>query len=378
MSRITKINDYVFNIEIDWDSTLKGGSPFGTLQDFEAELEKDSLRKQPDEAGYIVYEWYPYRVFAYIKGGEIVKLVFMGIGSARVLGIEGGTLQQVMEQVYYALEEHLGISSSKWYKFGNGIPSIIIQSARGELAVLAQGDPIITFHVGTKAAMGEALEVVYRGAIQQEQFSPVQKPAKVKDMTTDAARAALTGTNTLPESKISIVSQDKNVSVAKEDLPMASVSSFTTLGSSLGIRFDIDKVKSKSSGLYGYGVESWKVFWQAIDSQKLKGVTLFEGDTSATLSGRENVYCIAVQANSNTLNEIKTALEQNAEFQQVAASTQFIEEGGLAGEPFMNAGQVDLMGNYVGEENIPPHTAFGIVQKKKKSTCCNSLLSPIG
>jgi hypothetical protein len=368
MPRITKISDYVSNIEIDWDSAAKGGSPFGTLQDFESELEEDSLRKQPDEGGYIVYEWYPYRVFAYIRGDEIVKLVFMGIGSVKILGIERGTLDQAMEQVYNTIEEHLGISFSKWYEFGNGIRSIIIQSDRGELVVLAQGDPITTLHVGTKAAMEKALGIVYKGAIKQEQFSPVQKPAEVEDMTTDTARVAISGTNALSEGKINLVSQGASVSVAREDLPTTSVSSLTSLGSSLGIRFDIDKIESKSSGLYGYGVESWKVFWQVIDSQKLKGATLLEGDTSATLSGRENVYCIAVQASSDTLDEIKTTLEQSGEFQQVAASTKFIEGGGLAGESLMDAGQVDLTGNYVGEENIPPYTAFEIVQRKKQSS----------
>jgi len=194
--------------------------------------------------------------------------------------------------------------------------------------------------------------------------------------TVAAARVAITETNTLSEGKINLVSQGKSVPVAKEDLPTTSVSSLTSLGSSLGIRFDIDKIESKSSGLYGYGIESWKVFWQVIDSQRLKGATLLEGDTSATLSGRENVYCIAVQASNDTLNEIKTTLEQSSEFQQVAASVKFIEGGDLAGEPLMEAGQVDLMGNFVGEENIPPHTAFGIVQKKKQSSSVTAPPSP--
>ena len=172
----------------------------------------------------------------------------------------------------------------------------------------------------------------------------------------------------LPSSARMSDTSHKVVSVSKEMLPTSSISSFTTPNLSLGIRFDIDKIKSQTSGLYGYGVESWKVFWQAIDSQKLKGIMLSEGDTRATLSGRENVYCIAVQANSDTLNEIKTSLENSAEFQQVAAPTRFVEGGGLAGEPLMDAGQVDLTGNFVGEESIPPHTAFGIVQRKKQNS----------
>lgn len=47
----------------------------------------------------------------------------------------------------------------------------------------------------------------------------------------------------------------------------------------LGIRFDINKLESGA-----YGIAGWKVFWRAIDVEKLAGGSvLFEGDTAATL-----------------------------------------------------------------------------------------------
>ncbi len=59
----------------------------------------------------------------------------------------------------------------------------------------------------------------------------------------------------------------------------------------LGIRFDIGKIESA-----GYGLECWKVIWRAVEPEKVGITHWFEGDSAATLEGRENVYCIAVQS----------------------------------------------------------------------------------
>lgn len=112
----------------------------------------------------------------------------------------------------------------------------------------------------------------------------------------------------------------------------------------LGIRFDIGKVKSGD-----YGTECWKVFWSAVDIQKLGGAQLFEGDTYATLTGSENVYCIAVQSISNAVfGEIRAAIEQSTEFRNVAALPKFVEGDSVLGEPLPDAGQVDSAVNLVG------------------------------
>ena len=129
----------------------------------------------------------------------------------------------------------------------------------------------------------------------------------------------------------------------------------------LGIRFDIDKVESGS-----YGIECWKMFWRAVDVQRLVGALLFEGDTAATLNGRENVYCIAVQSfNRAVLSEIQAALEQSAEFQKVAASPKFIEDHRVAVEPLPQAGQVDSAGNLVGQA-FNSRIALGAVRNEKQ------------
>lgn len=78
----------------------------------------------------------------------------------------------------------------------------------------------------------------------------------------------------------------------------------------LGIRFNINNV---GSGFYG--IECWKVFWRAVDIQKLSGALLFDGDTNATLCGREYVYCIAVQCNQQrVLDDIRASLEKSTNF----------------------------------------------------------------
>lgn len=110
----------------------------------------------------------------------------------------------------------------------------------------------------------------------------------------------------------------------------------------LGVRFDINKVSSP------YGLSSWTVFWSAVRIKDLSGALLFAGDTAATLSGRENVYCIAIQGVGATVwQKIRTALEGDSEFQKVAATPQFVQ--GVIHEPLPSEGQIDLSGNFTGK-----------------------------
>ena len=115
----------------------------------------------------------------------------------------------------------------------------------------------------------------------------------------------------------------------------------------LGIRFDIDKVDSAD-----YGTACWKVFWRAVDTARLAGATLYEGDSAATLGGRENVYCLAVQTvDGANLAAIRAALEADPGYLQVAAQPKFIEVAALAREPLPEAGQVDASGALSGGYN---------------------------
>ena len=110
----------------------------------------------------------------------------------------------------------------------------------------------------------------------------------------------------------------------------------------LGLRFDIGKV-GEGGGAYGF--EAWKVFWHAVDPTRLGTALLYEGDTAATLSGTENVFCIAVQADEGVLREVRTTLERSDEFRRAAASPAFVEGGELISEPLPGAGKVDTAGN---------------------------------
>lgn len=112
----------------------------------------------------------------------------------------------------------------------------------------------------------------------------------------------------------------------------------------LGIRFDIGKLASAA-----YGIASWKILWQVVDPQNLPGTLLFEGDTNDTLSGRENVFCIAVQSmDRSVIQSIRKALDQHEEFQRVAAWPPFVEDLAVVNEPLPDAGRIDAFGELVG------------------------------
>jgi tetratricopeptide (TPR) repeat protein len=114
----------------------------------------------------------------------------------------------------------------------------------------------------------------------------------------------------------------------------------------LGIRFDIQRL-----GGGGYGLKAWKIFWSAVDPKRIRNSNLFEGDTCATLSVREDVFCIAIQCfDDQNLDTIKAALCNNEQFLQVAASPIFAEGGACAAEPLPDCGRIDASGNLIGEK----------------------------
>lgn len=129
----------------------------------------------------------------------------------------------------------------------------------------------------------------------------------------------------------------------------------------LGIRFNINDV---GSGFYG--IECWKVFWRAVDIQKLSGVLLFDGDTDATLCGREYVYCIAVQSNQQTvLDGIRASLEKNIEYGNIAASPKFVYDDYVVVEPLVFSGTIDSEGNISGVKSLP-HIALDAIKKEQQ------------
>jgi len=137
----------------------------------------------------------------------------------------------------------------------------------------------------------------------------------------------------------------------------------------LGIRFDIEKVEGGS-----YGFEAWKVFWSAIDPREIPSSNLFEGDTNATLGGRENVFCIAIQrAETKDLARIKAVLSQDQKFIEVAASPMFTEGNACALEPLPDAGRIDATGTLVGDA-YESRAALNRVSKERAASAPKSSL----
>jgi hypothetical protein len=107
----------------------------------------------------------------------------------------------------------------------------------------------------------------------------------------------------------------------------------------LGVRFDIEKL-----GRDSYGFSAWKVFWGAVEPEMIVASCLFEGDTDATLKGREKVYSIALECpHLQFIEKIKTVLDSNQKFLHVAAMPRFVEDDACVGEPLSDAGYIDTM-----------------------------------
>jgi hypothetical protein len=128
----------------------------------------------------------------------------------------------------------------------------------------------------------------------------------------------------------------------------------------LGIRFDINKTNSAD-----YGGKCWQTFWRAIDIQKLRGSLLFEGDTLASVSGKESVYCIAIQSSDDAiLKEIKADLEKRTDFQNMAASPAFVSGSSVVHEPLIETGSVNASGDLIG--GINSKSALDVIKAARR------------
>ncbi|MGA2514742.1 MAG: hypothetical protein ABSG37_14180 [Candidatus Limnocylindrales bacterium] len=128
----------------------------------------------------------------------------------------------------------------------------------------------------------------------------------------------------------------------------------------IGIRFDIEKA---GGGYYGFAC--WRVFWQTLNPEDIGVASLYEGDTAATISGRENVFCIAVQSfDSGAIAEIETALTRSEAFKCVCATPMFVEGPSCVAEPLPDAGRIDAEGNLVGDAGAS-RSALGAVKKER-------------
>lgn len=99
------------------------------------------------------------------------------------------------------------------------------------------------------------------------------------------------------------------------------------------VRFDIDKAEG---GAYGY--RSWKVFFSAVDRNDLDGCDLSDGDSKDTLSGRENVFLIAINGLDSSIEKINDDLQSSNDFLKVAANPPCKTRASADDEPLVNVG----------------------------------------
>jgi hypothetical protein len=107
----------------------------------------------------------------------------------------------------------------------------------------------------------------------------------------------------------------------------------------LGVRFDIERLE-RVTGSPAYGPEAWRVFWEVVDHRQLSAARLRDGNTAATLSNQENVFCIEVQADPRTVQEVKHALTASSRFRDVSSSPPVVEADVPSPDPLVDAGWV--------------------------------------
>lgn len=104
----------------------------------------------------------------------------------------------------------------------------------------------------------------------------------------------------------------------------------------IGILFDIDALGTL------YGQAAYKILFESLDPQRLRGCLLYDGDTNATLSGRASQYCIAVQATDRRQIEyVRASLGGRTDQGLLDPHLRFIDGRITRDEPLVLAGGVD-------------------------------------
>ena len=108
----------------------------------------------------------------------------------------------------------------------------------------------------------------------------------------------------------------------------------------IGILFDIDEL---GGGFYGYA--SYKIFFGALDTSKLLGCLLRDGDTTATLQGRARQCCISVEfPDASKIEAVKDALGKSTAKGLLPPSSRFLEDALVRLEPLVFAGRISSTG----------------------------------
>jgi hypothetical protein len=160
-------------IDVDWEGLKMGKPPFGTLQSLQSKI-GGKYWKIDERYGYINNHW-DWGFYTFSKQDEI-DIIFLQHSWVIFLGIdpENSKLTDSMTKIYHVIENNLGVFSSKWYKWKDGFPAIIIKSSRGAFYVSAQGETLDTFHAGKFGigGMDSGLDVIIRDAATSGDFNP--------------------------------------------------------------------------------------------------------------------------------------------------------------------------------------------------------------
>lgn len=108
----------------------------------------------------------------------------------------------------------------------------------------------------------------------------------------------------------------------------------------IGILFNIDTL---GGGFYGR--EAYKILFESLDPQQVRGCLLFDGDINATLAGHARLYCIAIQATDpQKIDYIRSALANRTDKGLLGPRRRFVEGKITGEEPLVLAGGVDQAG----------------------------------
>ncbi len=115
----------------------------------------------------------------------------------------------------------------------------------------------------------------------------------------------------------------------------------------IGVLFDIDKLGG------WYGAEAYKIFFKNLNPMKMSGFILYDGDTTETLNGNANNYCIAVQSmDPSTINYIKDSFSQANNTGLSSIENRFIMGNVTPKHPLVlsarvnSGGRINLTGDY--------------------------------
>jgi hypothetical protein len=129
----------------------------------------------------------------------------------------------------------------------------------------------------------------------------------------------------------------------------------------IGVLFDIDELES---GLYGYA--AYQIFFEAIDTRQLAGCMLSDGDTNATLAGRANQYCIAVESmDASKIAAVKNALSRSNEKGLLPLSARFVEDARVDLEPRVQSTDIGSTGEPANSQPGWVMAAWKKIQEKR-------------